>query len=168
MLPKNWRSWVYVGSPLTPDALSNGKAGFPEYHNVYIEPGSFEIYKKTGEFPEGTIFFKELQRVLKPEQFPDGSPTEPSGRGYFPGEFNGADVTVTDSSGTRRPAAAGDITTSIVTSRRPRPPSYARSPSARFAIRRAQRTMRSGRISIACWTTDPSARRGAAKEWLSP
>src|SRR5262245_57669279 len=64
VLPKNWRSWVYVGSPLTPDALNNGKAGFPEYHNVYIEPGSYEIYKKTGEFPEGTIFFKELQRVL--------------------------------------------------------------------------------------------------------
>jgi hypothetical protein len=36
ILPKNWRSWVYVGSPLTPDALNNGMAGFPEYHNVYI------------------------------------------------------------------------------------------------------------------------------------
>jgi len=96
VLPKNWRSWIYVGSPLTPDALNNGKAGFPEYHNVYIEPGSYDIYKKTGEFPQGTIFFKELQRVLKPEQFPDGSRTEPSGRGYFPGEFNGADVTVKD------------------------------------------------------------------------
>jgi len=54
ILPKNWRSWVYVGSPLTRDALNNGMAGFPEYHNVDIEPGSYEIYKKTGEFPEGT------------------------------------------------------------------------------------------------------------------
>jgi len=97
MLPKNWRSWVYVGSPLTPDGLNGGHAGFPEYHNVYIEPGSFEIYKKTGEFPDGTIMFKELQRVLKPQQFPDGSRTEPSGRGYFPGEFSGADVSVKDS-----------------------------------------------------------------------
>ena len=97
VLPKNWRSWVYVGSPLTPDGLNDSKEGFPEYHNVYIEPGSFEIYKKTGEFPEGTIFFKELQRVLKPQQFPDGSRAEPSGRGYFPGAFNGADVTVKDS-----------------------------------------------------------------------
>src|SRR5215813_1291789 len=96
VLPKNWRTWVYVGSPLTPDALNNGKANFPEYHNVYIEPGSYEIYKKTGQFPEGTIFFKELQRALKPEQFPDGSRTEPSGRGYFPGAMNGADVTVKD------------------------------------------------------------------------
>src|SRR5262249_60346913 len=63
VLPKNWRTWVYVGSPLTLDVLNNGKANFPEYHNVYIEPGSYDIYKKTGQFPDGTIFFKELQRV---------------------------------------------------------------------------------------------------------
>jgi hypothetical protein len=28
---------------------------------VYIEPRSYEVYKKTNVFPEGTIFFKELQ-----------------------------------------------------------------------------------------------------------
>ncbi|HEY4318860.1 MAG TPA: cytochrome P460 family protein [Herbaspirillum sp.] len=96
ILPKNFHEWVYVGSPLTPNALNGGKANFPEFHNVYIEPGSYAIYKKTGEFPEGTIFFKELQLLL-PAQNPDGSRTEASGRGYFPGKFNGADVTVKDS-----------------------------------------------------------------------
>jgi hypothetical protein len=109
VLPKNFNEWVYVGSPLTPIALNGGKAcpeppsdssgpctGFPEYHNVYIEPGSYEIFKQTHEFPEGTIFFKELQLTL-PGQNPDGSRTEPSGRGYFPGRLNGADVTVKDS-----------------------------------------------------------------------
>lgn len=96
VLPKNYRDWVYVGSPLTPNALNDGRANFPEYHNVYIEPGSFAIYKKTGVFPEGTIFYKELQLTLTPEN-PDGSRTEPSGRGYFPGALNGADVTVKDS-----------------------------------------------------------------------
>jgi hypothetical protein len=95
-LPKNFHEWVYVGSPLTPNALNNGKANFPEYHNVYIEPGSYAIYKKTGKFPEGTIMFKELQ-LTQEAQFPDGSRAEPSGRGYFPGAFNGADVTVKDS-----------------------------------------------------------------------
>ena len=96
ILPKNFHEWVYVGSPLTPNALNGGMAGFPEYHNVYIEPGSYEIYKKTNAFPEGTIMFKELQLTL-PGQNPDGSRTEPSGRGYFPGALNGADVTVKDS-----------------------------------------------------------------------
>src|SRR5262249_18533716 len=96
VLPKNFHEWIYVGSPLTPTALNGGEAGFPEYHNVYIEPGSYEIYKRTNEFPEGTILFKELQLTL-PGQNADGSRTELSGRGYFPGPFNGADVTVKDS-----------------------------------------------------------------------
>jgi hypothetical protein len=105
ILPKNniWREWVFVGEPLTPNALNGGKANFPEYHNVYIEPGSYEIYKKTGEFPDGTIMFKELQLTL-PGENPDGSRTEQSGRGYFPGALNGADVTVKD---TKRYADTG-------------------------------------------------------------
>ena len=96
ILPKDFHEWVYVGSPLTPNALNDGKANFPEFHNVYIEPGSYEIYKTTNVFPEGTILFKELQLTL-PAQNADGSRTEPSGRGYFPGPLNGADVTVKDS-----------------------------------------------------------------------
>jgi hypothetical protein len=67
-------------------------ANFPEHHNVYIEPGSYEIYEKTNVFPEGTIMFKELQLTKKPEENPDGSRTEPSGRGYFPGvQWRGCD-----------------------------------------------------------------------------
>jgi cytochrome P460 len=96
ILPNNFHEWVYVGSPLTPNILNGGKANFPEFHNVYIEPGSYDIYKKTGIFPEGTIFVKELQLML-PADHPDGSTDEPSGRGFFPGPFNGADVTVKDS-----------------------------------------------------------------------
>ncbi|MGE4406232.1 cytochrome P460 family protein [Pseudomonas sp.] len=96
LLPKNFNEWIFVGSPLTPNGLNDGKANFPEFHNVYIEPGSYEIYKRTGEFPEGTIFFKELQLTI-PGENPDGSRTEASGRGYFPGKLNGADVTVKDS-----------------------------------------------------------------------
>src|SRR5215813_14903655 len=95
LLPKNFHEWVYLGSPLTPNALNGGMAGFPEFHNVYIEPGSYEIYKQTNQFPEGTILFKELQLTL-PGQQDDGSRIERSGRGYFPGPFNGADVTVKD------------------------------------------------------------------------
>ena len=96
ILPKNFHEWVYVGSPLTPNALNGGKANFPEFHNVYIEPCSYAKYKKTNVFPEGTLFFKELQLTL-PAENADGSRTEPSGRGYFPGPWNGADVTVKDS-----------------------------------------------------------------------
>ena len=104
VLPKNYREWVYVGSPLTPNALNDGNAAFPEYHNVFIEPVSYAIYKKTGVFPEGTMFYKELELTLKPEENPDGSRMEPSGRGYFPGAAAGAEVSVKD---TKRFAESG-------------------------------------------------------------
>ena len=95
-LPTGYRRWVFVGAPLTPNALNNGNASFPEYHHVYIEERNVDAYLKTGAFPEGTVIVKELTRVLNPT-FPDGSRTEPSGRGYFNGEYNGIDVTVKDS-----------------------------------------------------------------------
>jgi len=95
-LPTGFRKWVFLGSPLTPNALNGGKAGFPEYHNVYVEEKNLDAYLKTGTFPEGTVLVKELTRVLDPT-FPDGSRTEPSGRGYFNGVFNGIDLSVKDS-----------------------------------------------------------------------
>ena len=95
-IPEGFRRWVYVGAPLTPNALNGGEANFPEYHNVYVQAQNIDAYMKTGEFPEGTVFVKELTRVLMPT-FPDGSRTEPSGRGFFNGAFNGIDLTVKDS-----------------------------------------------------------------------
>src|SRR5262247_3348674 len=71
-LPTGFRKWVFVGAPLTPNALNNGKAGFPEYHHVYVEEKNVDAYLKTGSFPEGTVIVKELTRVLNPT-FPDGS-----------------------------------------------------------------------------------------------
>ena len=95
-LPTGYRKWVFVGAPLTPNGLNNGKANFPEYHHVYVEAQYVDAYLKTGTFPEGTVFVKELTRLLDPT-FPDGSRTEPSGRGFFNGAYNCMDVTVKDS-----------------------------------------------------------------------
>ena len=103
-LPTGYRGWVFVGAPLTPNGLNggtkaleaSGKLYFPEYHHVYIERQNVDAYLKTGSFPEGTVIVKELTRVLNPT-FPDSSRTEPSGRGYFNGAYNGIDVTVKDS-----------------------------------------------------------------------
>lgn len=97
VLPTGYREWVFLGSPLTPNALNGGQAGFPEYHNVYIHPAAYAIYKQTGEFPEGTILLKELQ-LTQPGEEEDGSRFEVSGRGFFPAGFNGIDIAVKDSS----------------------------------------------------------------------
>ncbi|HAG93576.1 MAG TPA: chain A cytochrome P460, partial [Gammaproteobacteria bacterium] len=38
LLPQGYRQWVFIGAPLTPHGLNNGKAGFPEFHHVYVNP----------------------------------------------------------------------------------------------------------------------------------
>jgi len=95
-IPKNFRIWPFVGAPLTPHGLNDGKAGFPEFHHVYVEPSAFKAYKKTGKFPEGTTIVKELV-LLQEGHYKDGSRDEPSGRGFFAAGFAGIDMMVKDS-----------------------------------------------------------------------
>ena len=107
-VPTGFRKWVFVGAPLTPEGLNDGKfncnaaganctrSNFPEYHHVYIEQKNVDVYLKTGDFPEGTVIVKELTRVLN-QTFPDGSRKEPSGRGYYNGAYNGIDMSIKDS-----------------------------------------------------------------------
>lgn len=94
--PTGYHDWVFIGSMVTPNGLNGGKAGFPEFHNVYVEAANLAGYRKTGSFPEGTVIVKELTLVRKATH-PDGSADEASGRGFFEGEFSGMDVTVKDS-----------------------------------------------------------------------
>ena len=83
-LPAGYRQWVYLGSPITPEGLNDNKAGFPEFHNVYIPADVLDQFKKTGEYPEGSIFVKELQLTLPPAENADGSRTEVSGADISP------------------------------------------------------------------------------------
>lgn len=84
--PTGYREWIYVGTPLTPNDMNNGKASFPEFHAVYIDPVSWAHWKKTGTFREGTILMKEMAAV--------GAKVAPSGQGYFMGEFAGLEATI--------------------------------------------------------------------------
>ena len=65
------------------------EAPFPEFHNVYIHPGDYDHYARTGKFRQGTMLVKELVSV--------GSKEAPSGKGYFMGDFIGLEVAVKDS-----------------------------------------------------------------------
>jgi len=89
--PKNfeWRKWVYVGTPVTPNSLNPPEAAFPEFHNVYINTESFDHYSKTGQFKDGTVLIKELVSV--------GATQASSGKGFFEGDFIGLEAAVKDS-----------------------------------------------------------------------
>ncbi len=95
--PANWRRWVFVGSPITPNGLNGGAAPFPEFHNVYVEPSAFRDYQATGEWPEGTQIAKELVLVRENGNAENGSTAEVSGVGYQQGEFAGLELAVKDS-----------------------------------------------------------------------
>jgi hypothetical protein len=84
--PTGYREWVYVGTPVTPNDMNDGKAAFPEHHNVYIDPVSWAHWKKNGEFRDGTILMKELVAV--------GAKAAVSGNGYFQGNFIGLEATI--------------------------------------------------------------------------
>jgi len=94
--PANWRRWVFVGSPITPNGLNGGAAPFPEFHNVYVEPTAFRHYQATGEWPEGTQIAKELVLVRENNNAENGSTAEVSGVGYQQGEFVGLELAVKD------------------------------------------------------------------------
>ena len=87
--PSGYRNWIYVGASVTPNDLNGGKALFPEFHAIYIDPESFADYKKSGQFRDGTVLVKELSRV--------GSKETSSGKGYFLGDFTGLAVAIKDS-----------------------------------------------------------------------
>ncbi len=83
-----YRKWIYVGTPVTPNDMNDGKANFPEFHNVYMDPESFAYLEKTGKYRDGTVLVKELVSV--------GQKEASSGAGYFMGEFIGLEVSVLD------------------------------------------------------------------------
>lgn len=86
--PADHREWIFVGAPVTPNDMNDGKAAFPEFHNVYIDPGSFAAYKKSGTFRDGTVILKELVSV--------GGKAMDSGKGYFQGEYISLEAMVKD------------------------------------------------------------------------
>ncbi|MDH3666051.1 MAG: cytochrome P460 family protein [Paracoccaceae bacterium] len=92
---KIWREWPFVGSLVTPNALNDGEAPFPEHHIVYIDPASWAHFKQTGEFREGTVIAKELTFIRAPDGAnEDGSTDEVSGTGYFMGDYSGFEITI--------------------------------------------------------------------------
>ena len=79
--PTHYREWIFVGAPVTPNDMNDGKPAFPEFHNVYIDPASWMYWKRTGKFRENTILVLEMVSI--------GAKKSVSGNGYFQGEFLG-------------------------------------------------------------------------------
>jgi hypothetical protein len=87
-------------------SAGRGRRSVAVYGSVRVRPAPVSCGEDARGFRHkggDARFFKELQLTL-PAENPDGSRTEPSGRGFFPGKLNGADVTAKD---TKRYADSG-------------------------------------------------------------
>ncbi len=59
-LPKDYRAkFTYLGSWAVPVEKSPGQG----FHDVFTQPESVEVYKKTGKFPDGTVLVKEIRKI---------------------------------------------------------------------------------------------------------
>lgn len=100
-LPADYLTWVFVGANLGLEYREDGAAEpapdkKPEkpignFHNVYINPEAYEVYAKTGTFPEKTMLVLD---VYKSEA---GAPKSVVSEGRFPGKQMGIAVAVKNS-----------------------------------------------------------------------
>jgi hypothetical protein len=78
------------GSDTSPVALSPaGDRGADHFHNVHLDPASFDHYAETGEFPEGAMLAMVVHPAVRG--------AAPSRRGWVEGERSGLEVAVKDS-----------------------------------------------------------------------
>ena len=65
--PQNYREWMFIGAPVTPNDMNGGKAAFPEFHNVYLDPGSFAGQLRMWEAaPAGDSWDTDRSRESRP------------------------------------------------------------------------------------------------------
>lgn len=91
--PVGYRNWRYVSSGLGmsygPAAQAAALTGHVMFDNVFVQPEAYDAFRKSGVWPEGTMFVLELR----------GSETQrpPNNRGYFQTDLHGIEVSVKDS-----------------------------------------------------------------------
>lgn len=88
--PEGYREWIFVGASLGMSYEENVSARHPKFHNVYINPSSYQAFRRTGEFPEKTILVMEVWTA--------GSQSSINRQGNFEDQFAGVEAAVKDSS----------------------------------------------------------------------
>jgi hypothetical protein len=102
-LPRDFQSWVFVGANLglqyrkdLPETTQREQArrqdpGVGDFHNVYINPGAYEAYRKTGKFPDRTVLVMDVFEAK------DKEPKDILIGGNYPGSRRALEVAVKNS-----------------------------------------------------------------------
>jgi hypothetical protein len=109
-LPTGYRRWQHVGARVKTggnSVLDGSKIKIPQLMNAYVEPRAFDIYRATGEWPQGTQIVKEFSSIKTGKDCSVSSfiCSTPYGFGIFETRFIGLGMMVKDSQ--RFPAETG-------------------------------------------------------------
>ena len=93
--PQDYREWIFLSSSLgmTYDE-GKGASQHPNFHNIFIHPAAYRIFRETGQFPDNTVLvleilssatgasinrqghtqgeFRSMEAAVKSTRFPDG------------------------------------------------------------------------------------------------
>ena len=59
IVPTDYREWVFLSSGLNMNYGEGGTVGADNFDNVFVDPASWQAFKASGHWPEGTMFAKE-------------------------------------------------------------------------------------------------------------
>ena len=99
--PMGYREWYHAGTRMKLDGeniLDHLPINAPEMLETYVEPSAFEVYRKTGQWPDGTQLVKEFS-VIKTGAGCDArtlSCSTPFGSGIFQAGYIGLGMMVKD------------------------------------------------------------------------
>ncbi len=89
LLPTGYDVWPLVGASLGLSYTDRADSGPGTFHRVYINPSSYEAYRRTRQFPEGTVFVLESYEAQERKSIAKG--------GWVEGARTGVDASVKDS-----------------------------------------------------------------------
>jgi hypothetical protein len=63
-MPKNYREWVYLSTGFDMSYSPRMQADHHMFDNVFVEPSAYQAFKKTGTWPDKTMFALESRGAL--------------------------------------------------------------------------------------------------------
>jgi cytochrome P460 len=90
MQPTGYDTWPIVGTSLGLSYSGNGGNGLGDFHRVYMNPVAYETFRRTRQFPDGTMFVLESYEAKSRTSIAKG--------GFVEGQRTGLEASVKDRS----------------------------------------------------------------------
>jgi hypothetical protein len=63
-MPANYREWVYLSTGFDMSYSPRAQPGHHMFDNVFVEPGAYQAFKKSGAWPDKTLFVLEARGAI--------------------------------------------------------------------------------------------------------